>query len=259
MNNSLALFINGDLGKQILIELEDIELLHTKLIVINNQEKRKKSYYEEILKIVGSRIKVIEWNNEDNSALVSYLETNSIHYAISALFGHLIGSDIIKLIKKDFINLHPSLLPFGKGADPIPWAIITNAKQGVTIHQLTPELDSGNKYLQLEIPTDIAMNSGDIYTLACELLKKSVIDFIPNWVSGNFTPADQPESTEQPRKSKDLKRLKKAFSTETGTFDEFIRRIQATHFNNGETLIFEDARGDKWKVCLQIKPLGEDQ
>ncbi|MGD8558980.1 MAG: formyltransferase family protein [Gammaproteobacteria bacterium] len=51
------------------------------------------------------------------------------------------------------INIHPTLLPTGRGVWPLPWTILTRQRQtGVTIHQLTPEYDSGNILLQQSFP-----------------------------------------------------------------------------------------------------------
>lgn len=47
------------------------------------------------------------------------------------------------------INVHPMLLPNGKGVWPLPWVILNSLEQaGVSIHKLTPQWDSGEILLQ---------------------------------------------------------------------------------------------------------------
>jgi methionyl-tRNA formyltransferase len=51
------------------------------------------------------------------------------------------------------INVHPTLLPVGRGVWPLPWTILTGQSQsGVTLHKLTPEYDSGDILLQKAFP-----------------------------------------------------------------------------------------------------------
>lgn len=47
------------------------------------------------------------------------------------------------------INIHPSLLPNGRGPWPMPWVILKGlSKSGVTAHKLAPKIDEGDILLQ---------------------------------------------------------------------------------------------------------------
>ena len=50
------------------------------------------------------------------------------------------------------INLHPALLPEGRGPWPMPVAILEGKKSGVTLHKLSEQFDEGDIILQSEIP-----------------------------------------------------------------------------------------------------------
>jgi methionyl-tRNA formyltransferase len=53
------------------------------------------------------------------------------------------------------INLHPTLLPFGRGRCPVPWLIMRYRDQAaVTLHKLAPKMDTGDILLQQPIPLD---------------------------------------------------------------------------------------------------------
>ncbi len=53
------------------------------------------------------------------------------------------------------INIHPSLLPNGRGPWPLPWVILNEEKKtGVTAHILAEKIDEGDILLQKEILVD---------------------------------------------------------------------------------------------------------
>lgn len=51
------------------------------------------------------------------------------------------------------INIHPSLLPIGRGVWPMPWVIFeSHERSGVTLHKLSQNWDAGDIVLQESIP-----------------------------------------------------------------------------------------------------------
>ena len=61
---------------------------------------------------------------------------------VSAFFNQRIGETITALAPT--LNIHPSLLPEFKGVDPVFYARLRGAPLGVTVHRVSPELDSGD-------------------------------------------------------------------------------------------------------------------
>ena len=71
---------------------------------------------------------------------------------ISIYYRLLIPYSIISLAKYSGINMHPSYLPFYKGAFSNSWAIINGEKfTGITFHYMTDKIDSGNIIFQKKI------------------------------------------------------------------------------------------------------------
>ena len=72
------------------------------------------------------------------------------------------------------INIHPSLLPNGRGPWPMPTAILRGIDSGVTLHKLTEKIDEGDIILQEIIPADPRDNlvtlTETIGAVACRLL-----------------------------------------------------------------------------------------
>ena len=55
--------------------------------------------------------------------------------------------------KIPLVNLHPSLLPNGRGAWPMPVAILKGeTKSGITVHKISKHFDEGDILLQKEVP-----------------------------------------------------------------------------------------------------------
>lgn len=70
---------------------------------------------------------------------------------VLAAYGQRLPREIIAQPPLGCLNIHPSLLPKYRGAAPINWAIINGEKvTGVTIMQMTEEMDAGDIILQEE-------------------------------------------------------------------------------------------------------------
>lgn len=72
-------------------------------------------------------------------------------FIISFGYRHIIKEDIINKFINKIINLHISLLPYNKGADPNLWSYLENTPKGVTIHYMDKGLDTGDIIVQKEV------------------------------------------------------------------------------------------------------------
>jgi len=70
---------------------------------------------------------------------------------VTAAYGQLLPSDIIRLPKFGCVNIHASLLPKYRGAAPVNWAIINGDKtSGITMMLMDEGMDTGPILLQRE-------------------------------------------------------------------------------------------------------------
>ena len=65
-----------------------------------------------------------------------------------------------------FINIHPSLLPDLRGADPVPGAILYGKDSGATCHVMNDRIDEGDIISQSIIPMTSCLDSGLLYQLS---------------------------------------------------------------------------------------------
>ena len=69
---------------------------------------------------------------------------------ISYNYKYIIGQELISYMDGRIINLHISLLPWNRGANPNFWSFVDDTPKGVTIHQINAGLDKGKILCQKE-------------------------------------------------------------------------------------------------------------
>jgi methionyl-tRNA formyltransferase len=103
---------------------------------------------------------------------------------------HLEASDIIisygygKIfkdngLKNKIFNLHPSILPYGRGIYPIPWSIYNNHPIGYTIYQINSNrIDEGLVYSTKKINYDLNDTFSGLWD---KITKSAENDFVLNF------------------------------------------------------------------------------
>ena len=74
-------------------------------------------------------------------------ENDTYDWILNLWGGHIIKKNILSKTQNS-LNIHPSILPFAKGKDPVVWTIRNNLPAGVTLHEITEKIDSGNIFYQ---------------------------------------------------------------------------------------------------------------
>lgn len=86
---------------------------------------------------------------KDNKDFNTTIDMILPDYAFVVAYGRIIKREAIEKIKIGFFNLHFSLLPAYRGADPVRWAIINGEKEtGVSVFKIDEGLDTGPILLQ---------------------------------------------------------------------------------------------------------------
>jgi len=90
----------------------------------------------------------------DKPINIEFLKKIKPNFIISYNYRFIIKQEIINYIKNNIINLHISLLPWNKGADPNVWSFLEDTPKGVTIHVVDEGIDTGPILVQKEIYMD---------------------------------------------------------------------------------------------------------
>ena len=106
------------------------------------------------------------------------LTRRRVDTVVSFGYRHLLNGDLLSLVEYRCFNLHISLLPWNRGADPNFWSWVENTPKGVSIHQMTQELDAGAIVRQAVVPLDETLTLRESY----ETLRSSIVTlFRESW------------------------------------------------------------------------------
>ncbi len=127
------------------------------------------------------------WLYEDESTVVDTLAPFQADLLVSASYGQLIPTKTITDAPYHGLNVHPSILPRWRGADPVPWAIMTGDHQtGVTVVTLSADFDQGKIIAQKKVAITPEDTSDPLRTKLFELGAALLCDVIPEYVSGEI-------------------------------------------------------------------------
>ena len=115
--------------------------------------------------------------------------------AIIAAYGLLLPRAILEIPRFGCVNVHASLLPRWRGANPIAAAIAHGDTQtGISIMQMTEALDSGPVWTQEALPLQGDENAGIVHEKLTRMAGRVLEDALERIAKGKGSPADQKES-----------------------------------------------------------------
>ncbi|TCG06378.1 formyl transferase [Paraburkholderia steynii] len=111
---------------------------------------------------------------------------------VSHSYRHILKRDVLAAAPDRFINLHISLLPYNRGADPNLWSFLDETPKGVSIHLIDEGIDTGALLLQREVSFDEDSETlGSSYATLQQTIGEL---FMENWSSlrdGRIVPRAQ--------------------------------------------------------------------
>lgn len=115
--------------------------------------------------------------------IILELKKLSPDFFVTFAFGQILSQEVLDIPKYETINLHASLLPRYRGANPIQRAIINgDSETGVCTMITELGLDCGDVCLRHVIPISETMNCEDLYSeissVSPELLEKTLIGLV---------------------------------------------------------------------------------
>lgn len=119
----------------------------------------------------------------------------------------ILPKSLIDLPRLGALNLHASLLPKYRGAGPIQWALMNgDTTTGVTVFQITPNVDTGDILLQQEIAIDADDTMWTLGMRLCEAGAKLVIEAMDALETGSISgiPQDPALATPAPKITKEM-------------------------------------------------------
>ncbi|HEX2227072.1 MAG TPA: formyltransferase family protein [Candidatus Binatia bacterium] len=123
-------------------------------VVLHPPERRRNG--DELVGLAGT-LPTFDGSRLREPALLDSIRALNCDIAVSVLFGYILQPDFLALPPLGCINLHPSLLPYNRGAHPNVWSIIEGTPAGATLHYMDAGVDTGDIIAQRQVsvePTD---------------------------------------------------------------------------------------------------------
>lgn len=122
---------------------------------------------------------------ENSVALAEY---HADMYIVAA-FGQILPQTVLDQPQYGTLNIHASLLPKYRGADPIAEAIIQGDKEtGVTIMLLDAGIDTGPMLYRKPLPIEESDTTGSLTPKLAQLGAQALLEMLPSWLAGKITP-----------------------------------------------------------------------
>lgn len=101
------------------------------------------------------------------------LDLGAFDYLISYGYRHILKKDVLSRFENRAINLHISLLPWNRGADPVFWSFLEGTPNGITIHYIDTGVDTGDIIAQkrIDFPDSVT------FKVAYDSLKEAIEPF----------------------------------------------------------------------------------
>lgn len=129
---------------------------------------------------------------ENSAALAEY---HADLYIVAA-FGQILPQAVLDQPRYGTLNIHASLLPRYRGADPIAEAILQGDKEtGVTIMLLDAGIDTGPMLYKKTMPIEKDDTTGSLTPKLAHLGAQALLEMLPGWITGKITP--EPQNNEQ--------------------------------------------------------------
>lgn len=114
-----------------------------------------------------------EWTSS-----VEPLTDVSAEWIVSFGYRHIIREPYLSRFKDRMINVHISMLPWNRGADPNFWSWFDRTPKGVSIHLIDAGIDTGNVLAQAEVVFQPDMTLRTSYDI---LMERAACLFEASW------------------------------------------------------------------------------
>jgi methionyl-tRNA formyltransferase len=159
---------------------------------------------------VAEGLPVLQPERPRGAEFIEQLRALEPDLSVVVAYGHILPRDVIDLPAHGTINIHASLLPALRGADPIRAAIRQGlAETGVTIMRMVPALDAGPVIHTLGTPIAPDETYGELALRLSELGALALVEALALQETGaaRETPQDDARATYAPKTEREHARV----------------------------------------------------
>lgn len=196
-------------------------------------------------------MRTVQWP-VDEPSLVSLLMETGVELAILAWWPRIIGPALIGCVPHGFVNLHPSLLPNGRGKDPNFWSIVDHQDFGVTMHLVDGGIDTGPILAQRQIPVTWEDTGQSLYERALVEIPRVFEENLDALLAGTLKGFRQDPTAGNSHRRADLAPASHIGLDATYRARDLLNLIRARTFDGHPGASFEDD-GERFEIRISIQ------
>lgn len=123
-------------------------------------------------------IRPITNSGDECTAHADQLTNVAADWLVSFGYRHIIREPHLSHFGSRIINIHISMLPWNRGADPNFWSWFDRTPKGVSIHVINKDVDAGDVLVQAEVNFKSGMTLRSSYDI---LMQQAVSLFAATW------------------------------------------------------------------------------
>lgn len=178
----IAFFGTGGVFSNIVLKSLINNGINISLVVILVKQNSKLQPLNE-LTCLENKIHYIKIQNTNTEFVKNILVEKKIDLGIVASYSQILKSMIIESVQDGFVNVHPSFLPFYRGANPIFWQIKDLKDEfGVTVHKINEGIDEGEILSQSKVILDDLYSGNDILKKIAILGSELLISVVNSYI-----------------------------------------------------------------------------
>ena len=138
--------------------------------------------------------------------MIAWLRDHQPDFIVTAAFGQILSQEVLDIPKWGTVNVHASLLPAYRGANPVQWAILNGDTQtGITTMLTALEVDAGPMLKQATIDIEPNETMGELVERLAAAGGTILVDSLAELAEGRLTPQEQDVSraTHAPKLTKE--------------------------------------------------------
>lgn len=235
---SVIAFVNGSLGAQALRVLSD------RLVAVVLHEEANRRDADQLLAAIPTGVPVCGPRDD--------LSQFGASHGCSVFYGHILSQSVIDLFPEGIANLHPSYLPFGRGAHPNAWSIASGEPAGITLHLIDSHVDTGPILVQKHVPVFAVDTAKSLYLRLLDEAAAVLSEWLNGWLNREFVPRPQSALDGSAHKVRDLYDMNKLVAGDILSVGEVIDRLRATTFSPHPGCIYE-IDGKRYRLRIDIE------
>ena len=176
--------------KTLIAEGYDIEA-----VIANNEDSQSRKQRELEVKQVAAEHHIPVYLPTSVKELKEVCTSLTSDIAVLVAYGRIVPQSVIDMFPKGIINIHPSLLPKHRGPTPIESIILNGEKEtGVSIMQLTKEMDAGPVYVQTHCVLSGMESKQELANTLVQQGTDALLETLPKILDGSLQPKEQDDA-----------------------------------------------------------------